>query len=162
MQLTPAKKSACWKSSRIPYLAQVRDPADFPIEELIPQRSPIICVDQLRSCSEQTAVTRFTIPSDFIFQQGQRITPSGLLEHIAQSAAARAGYIARSAQSEPKLGFIASFKKVKVNYLPELGEILETTLTFVSEALQLSMFDAQVYCANELVATCRINVIVQS
>lgn len=138
----------------------MRAPAAYHILDLIPQRQPIVCVDTLLRVESDHAVSTFRIPEDFIFLIDGAISSAGILEHIAQSVAARAGYLTLSENREPSIGFIASFKRVKIHRHPQVGVTLKTNITLVSEALTLKIFDAKVMAADEVVATCRINVVV--
>ena len=63
------------------------------IKALIPQRNPIMMVDRLDSVDGDNAVAILTVKVDnyFIEEDGKMAEP-GMIEHIAQSASAFAGY----------------------------------------------------------------------
>ena len=63
------------------------------IEKLIPQRSPILMVDELLEADGEEATTCFTIRPDNLFiGVDELLEETGLIEHMAQSASALAGY----------------------------------------------------------------------
>lgn len=62
------------------------------ITRLLPQREPILMVDELVHAEEDQAETSFEIRADNYFIEKDRLAEVGLIEHIAQSASAFAGY----------------------------------------------------------------------
>ena len=66
---------------------------DIDILTLLPQRPPFIMIDKLLSCDKIITKTRFLVRKDNIFIEQGRLTSSGLIENIAQTCAARMGYI---------------------------------------------------------------------
>ena len=68
----------------------------IPIEYLLPQRPPFVFVDHLLHHEEECTRTSFRIPEQGIFVENGRLATGGLVEQMAQSSAARVGYIART------------------------------------------------------------------
>ena len=62
------------------------------VYKLIPQRNPIVMVDTFFCADEGGAETGLHVQSGNIFCQGDVLSEPGLIEHVAQSAAAFAGY----------------------------------------------------------------------
>lgn len=63
------------------------------IQALIPQREPIIMVDRLDKVEHAYAETSLEIrPDNFFVAPDGRLEEAGIIEHIAQSALAFAGY----------------------------------------------------------------------
>ncbi len=62
---------------------------------LIPQRPPFVMVDTLVTAGENNARTKLKIRSDNIFVKENQLTEPALIENIAQTAAARMGYICK-------------------------------------------------------------------
>ena len=71
---------------------------NYDIKSLIPQREPILLVDALVGVEGDMARTQLTVRRDnsFVGDDGLLAEP-GLIEHIAQSASAFAGYKAMEA-----------------------------------------------------------------
>ena len=83
------------------------------IKNLIPQRDPIMMVDKLIDVDGDVAVTSLTVRDDnyFIDENGLLAEP-GLIEHIAQSASAFAGYRAMASGAViPPVGYIGEVKR---------------------------------------------------
>jgi len=109
------------------------------IRELIPQRDPMIMLDVFYDATVSEANTGFTISNDTIFSSGGFLTEPGLIEHIAQSASAFAGYKAKIANEPTPLGFIGEVKKFHIHFLPCVGDELITHIFILSEALGVSL-----------------------
>lgn len=121
---------------------------------LIPQRPPIVMVDVVWSADEQSADTGLTIQEDNIFIKDGLFREPGLIEHIAQSAAAFAGYGTFVRGEEPKLGFIGEIKDCVFNLMPPVGSELRTHIQLVTVIGGIRLINAEVRLKDELVATC--------
>ena len=64
----------------------------IPILELLPQRPPFVMVDNLTDYSETQSTCCLTVRADNVFFEKGCLTAPGLIEHIAQTCAARLGY----------------------------------------------------------------------
>ena len=127
---------------------------DKEIFMLIPQRPPIVMVDVVWSADEQSADTGLTIQEDNMFVKDGLFREPGLIEHIAQSAAAFAGYGTFVRGEEPKLGFIGEIKDCVFNLMPPVGSELRTHTQLVTEIGGIRLINAEVRLKDELVATC--------
>ena len=129
----------------------------IPIEYLPPQRPPFVFVDHLLHYEEAYTRTSFRIPEKGLFVENGRFATGGLVEHMAQSSAARVGYIARYILHIPvTIGFIGSVRKLKVYRHPLCGELLETTVFFRENVFGITLTDMEVRCQGELIATASI------
>ena len=101
------------------------------IKNLIPQRSPIMMVDELLEAHEDVARCSLTIREDnFFLEPDGAIAEPGVIEHIAQSASAFAGYSAMQAgATEPPVGYIGEVKNFHLTQRPAIGDVLITTIT---------------------------------
>ena len=91
------------------------------IIDLIPQRAPIVMVDEFLGIDGNVSKTRFTIHEDNIFVDENRISECGIIEHIAQSAAARVGYIFKSNNQPIPIGYIGSVNNFELKRHPQIG-----------------------------------------
>lgn len=122
------------------------------IYQLIPQRKPIVMVDKLYEASLTDAETGLTIERDNLFVQDERFREPGLIEHIAQSAAAFAGYDTFQKGLPPRLGFIGEVKKCRIYDLPKVGAVLRTHLHILGEVAGVTLLAAQTFEGEKLVA----------
>ncbi|MBR6424061.1 MAG: pseudouridylate synthase [Bacteroidales bacterium] len=126
----------------------------IPIEYLLPQRPPFVFVDHLLHYDETYTRTSFRIPEQGVFVENGRFATGGLVEHMAQSSAARVGYIARYILHIPvTIGYIGSVRKLKVYRHPVPGDLLETTVIFREDIFGITLTDIEVRCKDELIAT---------
>ena len=56
------------------------------IQSIIPQREPIVMIDNVINHSNEETITTLTILNDNIFVEDDLFQSSGLIEHIAQSS----------------------------------------------------------------------------
>ena len=129
---------------------------------LIPQRPPIVMVDVVWSADEQSADTGLTIQEDNIFVKDGLFREPGLIEHIAQSAAAFAGYGTFVRGEEPKLGFIGEIKDCVFNLMPPVGSELRTHIQLVTVIGGIRLVNAEVRLKDELVATCVMKIFLKN
>lgn len=133
------------------------------IERLIPQRDPIRMVDRLIEVKDDVAVTGLTVHADnyFIDEDGL-LAESGLIEHIAQSASAFAGYMAISAgAAQPPVGYIGEVKKFRCHRRPQPGDELRTTITMGAEMAGITIITGETRVADEVVADTQMKIFIR-
>lgn len=114
------------------------------ILELIPQRPPFIMIDRLTYFDLIMTTSEFMVRNDNIFFHEGRLLATGMIENIAQTCAARIGYINRLSNETVKLGFIGAIRNLKINRTPKEGETIYTTITVKEEVFQMTLVDAVV------------------
>ncbi len=129
--------------------------------KLIPQRPPIVMVDAFYHANAEEAETGLTVSADNLFCENKCLREPGLIEHIAQSAAAFAGYAPYMKGESPKLGFIGEIKHFKVNRLPIVGDILQTKLRVLGEAVGVTLIAAETLLEGEVVASCQMKIFIK-
>lgn len=133
------------------------------IEDLIPQRSPIMMVDELLKVEGDECVCRLEIRSDnFFMEQDGMIAEPGVIEHIAQSASAFAGHKALAeGATEPPVGFIGEVKNFRLVRRPRLGEILDTTITMGAEVNGVTIITGETVAGEETIATTQMKIFIR-
>jgi predicted hotdog family 3-hydroxylacyl-ACP dehydratase len=126
------------------------------ILQLIPQRRPMVMIDCLVSCDDLQVVSQLTILPDNLFLDENGMTASGLMETMAQTAAARTGWLI---QNQPGLenkkvpvGVIGSIKNFRLYFQPETGSVLETTVTIEHEVMLATVVKGKVVSNGKLAA----------
>ncbi|MCL2130934.1 MAG: pseudouridylate synthase [Lentimicrobiaceae bacterium] len=123
------------------------------ITDLLPQQPPFIMVDKLLYCDSEITKTTLTISENNLFFDNGLLSESGLIENIAQTCAARMGYINKYLHSERvKIGVIGSIKNLVIATLPKAGDVLKTTIEVVSEVFAITLVNAKVEVADKLIA----------
>ena len=127
---------------------------EIDILELLPQRPPFVMVDHLTGYDETQSSCSLTVRPDNIFCEDGQLAPAGLVEHIAQTCAARLGYYNKYVlKSGIRLGFIGEVKDLDIVRLPREGERIDTTITIVQEIFDVTLVSAVVRIGTETVAT---------
>lgn len=128
---------------------------------LIPQRPPIVMVDSFFGIEENCSYSGLTVTPDNIFCEAGKLQEPGIIEHIAQSAAARIGFIYTQQGAQIPLGFIGSVDKLRIYDLPEVGMKLFTEITVVQEVFDITLIAAQVKADEKLIAECRMKIFIK-
>jgi len=129
------------------------------IEELLPQRKPFIAIDRMTHFDNVQTVTELKVVENSIFVENGFLTEAGIMENIAQTCAARMGYINKHLQSgKVKVGFIGSIKDLVIEELPKVGDELKTTIEVVNEIFAITLVNAKVEIADKLIASCEMKI----
>lgn len=128
------------------------------ILQLIPQRPPVVEVDEFYGIEDAHALCGLTVRQDNLLLEGGQLSASGLLEHMAQSAAARAGYLSVSRGEEVRLGFIGSINNASFARLPRIGEHITTTVEVLETVMNIALIVVASRVDDELIAGCRMKI----
>lgn len=131
------------------------------IKSIIPQREPIIMIDNMINHSEEVTTTSLTILSDNIFVEDGFFQSSGLIEHIAQSSAARMGIQTAEKGREPLLGYIASIKNMKIKRLPKVGEIITTKIIITNQIGNIIVAQGKSKVKDAVIVNCELKVFIE-
>ena len=131
------------------------------ILNLIPQRPPIVMVDSFFGIEKNHSYSGLTVTADNIFYETGKLQEAGIIEHIAQSAAARIGFLYTRQGEKVPLGFIGSVDKLKIYDLPKNGMKLFTEITVVQEVFDITLISAQVKVEDKLIAECRMKIFIK-
>lgn len=134
------------------------DIKDIDILTLIPQRRPFVMVDRLLSFDETESSTDFVVREDNIFCKDGLFLETGIMENIAQTCAARIGYINIINNESVKIGVIGSIKDLIITKLPKVGSRLLTKVKVLSEVFAITLVEAEVFDNDELVARCEMKI----
>ncbi len=88
-------------------------------------------VDELLWAEGDVCACRLTVrEAGFFMEEDGMLAESGVIEHIAQSASAFAGYRAVcEGATEPPVGYIGEVKNFCICRRPRVGDVLTTTIT---------------------------------
>ena len=131
---------------------------DIPLKELIPQRPPFVLIDRLVSSDAVFSVTTLEVRPDNLFVENGRITAAGLVENIAQTCAARIGYINLDSGKSVKIGVIGAISNLMIERTPQVGESLVTTIQLLEEVFQVSLVEAVVRSDGQELARCTMKI----
>ena len=116
---------------------------EYDILTLLPQRPPMVMVDRLLHCDPVVTVTELTVREDNIMVEDGRMSACGLIENIAQTCAARMGYINLSKGEEVRVGVIGALRDMEIHSLPSIGSRIETKIEVSDEVFGMTLAHAE-------------------
>ncbi len=126
----------------------------------IPQKPPFVMIDQLVSSDETSTHTSFQVRGDNIFVEGDTLTEPALVENIAQTAAARAGYITTKEKLPVLIGYIAAIKDLEIFNLPKINDNLETQIIIKTQVFDVTLIEGIVKCNGQVLAKCEMKIFI--
>jgi predicted hotdog family 3-hydroxylacyl-ACP dehydratase len=127
---------------------------------LIPQRPPFVMVDSLLSCDEQGAQSTFLVTEGNVLTDNGYFTEAGLIENIAQTAAAEAGYEAIIQNKTVQVGYIGAVKNLEIFALPKIGDQLITEIKIENHIFDVTIITGTVRCGGATMATCEMKIFI--
>jgi len=135
------------------------DCTQIDILELLPQKPPFVMVDLLLSITQQVSVTRLTLKEDNLFCENGELCDTGLMENVAQSCAARIGYVNKIIEGDTvKIGVIGAIRDFVVEELPKVGEVIDTEIVVLEEVFNMTLVEAKVRIEDRVVASCKMKI----
>lgn len=131
------------------------------ITTLIPQRPPFVMIDSLEYHGDGKTGTRFEVRADNLFLDNDQLETAALVENLAQTAAASAGYEALQAGEKVKVGFIGAISKLQVNGHARLGDLLETETTQLQSIFNVKVVTGKVVCNGRLLISGEMKIFLQ-
>jgi len=122
------------------------------VEQLIPQRKPIIMVDSLLGYQVDSVVAGLTISDDSVFLKQVYFQECGVIEHMAQSVALYTGYQYFLRDQPAPMGYIGAIKQLTIIRLPRVGEQMVTTATVLHEVMGVTLVDVVTKIEDEIIA----------
>ena len=132
------------------------------IHELLPQQEPFVMIDRLKSFTMERTVTETALRADHLFMDGVTFNTSGLVENIAQTCAARIGYVNKYILKKGiQLGFIAAVRDMTIHAHPHVGDTIETTVDIVAEVMGMILATGTVKCDGKTIVTTNIKIAIK-
>ena len=130
------------------------DVSSIDIKEVLPQRPPFLLVGKMLSFNDGQMITQYRVTGEEPLYEDGSLRAEGLIENMAQSCAARVGYISKYILHQPLvIGYIGSVKGFKCLSRPVEGDLLETTVDLVSEFAGITLCDVTIRRDGEIIAS---------
>ena len=124
------------------------------VNELLPQQPPFVMVDALTHYEEKIVISETTVRASNIYVDNGTMQCYGLIENIAQTCAARIGYINKYILRRGiQIGYIGSLKNLTIESLPQIGDIITTEIQIQDEILDMILVTAIVRKDNQTLAS---------
>lgn len=129
------------------------------LEKLLPQSYPMIMIDTLATSDEKKTETLLTVKENNIFVSEGKLREPGIIENMAQTAAARAGYEAKIKNKKVKAGFIGNIKNLNIFNLPKINDTIKTILIPVNKVGKISVVKIETYADKNKISECSMTII---
>lgn len=126
----------------------------------IPQRAPFVMVDKILSSDETCTRSSFIIKEENIFVENGLFMEPGLVENIAQTAAARAGYISQTEGKSVSLGYIGAIRNLVITSLPRIHDEISTEITIENQIFNVSVISGKITRNEALIAQCEMKIFI--
>lgn len=129
------------------------------VHDLLPQQEPFVMIGCLTHFDEVRTVTETTVSEKNIFVDDGQFSASGLIENVAQTCAARIGFVNKYIRNSGiQIGVIGAVKNLNVLALPRVGQTITTTVDTISEIFGMTLANATVTCGDEILLTTEIKI----
>ncbi|MBB1538365.1 MAG: pseudouridylate synthase [Prevotella sp.] len=132
------------------------------VHDLLPQQEPFVMIGSLVHLDKILTVTKTEVQADNIFVDQNHFSASGLMENIAQTCAARIGYINKYILKKGiQLGFIGAVRNFEVISLPEVGDVITTRVEVKEEVFGMTLAEAVIMCGDKVLVTSDMKIAVK-
>ena len=132
------------------------------IHELLPQQEPFVMVSRLVRFDMVRTATETDILADNIFVENGCLSASGLIENIAQTCAARIGYVNKYILKKGiQIGFIGAIRNLEVKALPAVGDTIRTTVDVMEEVFGMILANASIECNGVTMVTTEMKIAIK-
>lgn len=136
--------------------------SEYNILELIPHKPPMVMVDRLLLCDESRTVTTLNIGKNILFSDNGHFSAAGMIENMAQTAAARIGWLMKEKAGgeaiKAPIGVIGGLKNFRLYFNPEAGSDLVTTIHVEHEMLMATIVTGKVEVDGQLAAEAELQI----
>ena len=137
---------------------------EIDILSLIPQRAPFVMVDRLIGHQPDEKISRsvLQIKEGNIFVENGSLTEPGLIENIAQTAAARIGYICITEKKPVPVGYIGAIQNLEITGLPKINDEIKTEIAVKNEVFNVTIITGKIICNEKLLAQCEMKIFISN
>jgi 3-hydroxymyristoyl/3-hydroxydecanoyl-(acyl carrier protein) dehydratase len=135
---------------------------DPEIFSLIPQRPPFVMIDRFLGLDEKSGSSAFKITEGNIFVENGAFTEPGLIENIAQTAAARIGYICKTEKKPVLIGYIGAVQNLEIFALPKINDEIKTEIAIKNEIFNVTIIGGKILCEGKLLAHCEMKIFISN
>ena len=132
------------------------------VHELLPQQEPFVMIGRLVHFDMMKTVTETRIEADNIFVENGRMAASGLVENIAQTCAARIGYVNKYILKKGiQVGYIGAVRNMEVMGLPKVGDVITTEVDVIEEVFGMVLAKAVISSDDGTLVTTEMKIAVK-
>ena len=119
-------------------------------------------ISRLTQFDMTRTVTETEVKADNLFVEDGAWSASGLIENIAQTCAARIGYVNKYILKKGiQIGFIGAVRNLEIADLPHVGDTITTIVDVREEVFGMTLADAVVKKGDETLVTTEIKIAIR-
>lgn len=127
----------------------------------IPQAAPFEMIDELLWTKQGESQSSLKIDLKNLFAVNGSFIEAGLIENMAQTAAAGMGYEGEKEQKTPTVGYIGQIKNLQIFQLPKTGSTIITTTKTIHQVMNAIVVQAEVALEQKTIATAEFKIFLQ-
>jgi len=132
------------------------------IHELLPQQEPFVMISRLVQLDNIRTVCEMDIKADNIFVEDGILSSSGLIENIAQTCAARIGYVNKYILKKAvNIGVIGSVRNMEIIEFPKVRQQITTYVDVKEDVFGMTLASAIVKCGDKTLVNTEIKIAVK-
>lgn len=135
---------------------------DIDIIKIIPQRPPFVMIDKLIYSDAKCGRGKLFIQETNLLCKNGFFREAGIIEFIAQTAAAHMGYFQISEKQKVREGYIGAVKNLIINYLPLVNTEIQSEIVVDTEIMGYTIVIGKVIQENNLLAECEMRIILDA
>lgn len=120
----------------------------------------MVMVDRIEEIDGTVTTTSFLVRTGNVFVENGYFREPGLIENMAQSAAAGAGAKPGLEGKPAPVGFIGGIRNLKIDALPPVGSELTTIITVQHEVFNATIVRGEVFLDNRCIASCELKIFI--
>ena len=128
------------------------------IGQYIPQKPPVVMIGKLLEVTDTRTVTSLLIRETNLFCSEGFLREPGLIENMAQTAAAGVGYVSKNAGKKLPVGFIGGLRNLHIYELPAVGREIRTEVTLEHEVFDATIVNGKIYLEEHCIADCELKI----
>ena len=132
------------------------------IHEVLPQQEPFVMISRIVLLDAVRTICETEIHPDNIFVEDGCFSASGLIENIAQTCAARIGYINKyMLKKAVQIGVVGAIRKMEIFDLPKVGQQISTIVEVKEEVFGMTLALAKVLLGDQILASTEMKIAVR-
>jgi hypothetical protein len=136
--------------------------AAIPISALIPQGPPFVMLDSFSFTDEKNSHALLRVREGNIFVENGLFTEPGLVENIAQTAAARMGYICHKEERPVPIGYIGAIQNLWIGALPKINEEIKTEVTVKNQIFNVTVIEGIIRSHDTILVQCEMKIFISN
>ena len=133
------------------------------VHQLLPQQEPFVMIGQLVHLDKVRTIAQFEVKKECLLVDNDHLSAAGLIENIAQTCAARIGYVNKYImKKDVQIGFIGAIRNFEVMDLPHVGNTITTIVDVLEDVFGMTLAVATIECDGKTLATTEIKLAVKN